>query len=259
MKWAVMKKRIIVVGATSGIGREVAKLFAGEGWSVGAVGRRSELLESLQDECPEGSVMTAVADVTEDAAVEAVGGLADRMGGMDVFLLSSGIGFQNVGLDVETEMRTVGTNCEGFTRMVTWAFNYFRDRQEETDSRGHIAVISSIAGTKGLGVAPSYSATKRFQNTYIEALSQLAAMRGLRIDFTDIRPGFVATDLLRGTASYPMLMEASKVARSIVSAIKKRKRTVVIDWRYGVLVWFWRLIPGWLWVRLRIVKTKEKN
>lgn len=249
----------MIVGATSGIGREVARLFAQDGWAVGAVGRRGELLESLRGECPEGSVVTAVADVTAESAVEAVGGLADRMGGMDVFLLSSGIGFQNVGLDVETEIRTVATNCEGFTRMVTWAFNYFSGRQDGGSSHGHIAVISSIAGTKGLGVAPSYSATKRFQNTYIEALSQLATMRGLRIDFTDIRPGFVATDLLRGSAHYPMLMDVSPVARSVVDAVKGRKRTVVIDWRYRVLVFFWRLIPRWLWVRLRIVKTRNKN
>ena len=247
-----MKKRIIVVGATSGIGREVAKLFAGKGWSVGAVGRRGELLESLQDECPEGSVMTAVADVTEDAAVEAVGGLADRMGGMDVFFLSSGIGSQNANLDVETEMRIVKTNCEGFTRMTTFAFNYFKERQRGGwDGRGHVAVISSIAGTKGLGIAPAYSATKRFQNAYVEALSQLAWMEGLRIDFTDIRPGFVKTELLKQT-NYPMLMTVPPVARSIVKAIKKRKHTVTIDWRYRVLVGFWRLIPRWLWIKLKV-------
>lgn len=247
-----MKKNIIIVGATSGIGREVARILAGEGWKVGAVGRREDLLESLKGEFEDGRVLTAVADVMQEESVEAVRGLAERMGGMDVFFLSSGIGFQNAALDVDTEMRTVMTNCEGFTRMTTFAFNYFKERQRGGwDGRGHVAVISSIAGTKGLGIAPSYSATKRFQNTYVEALSQLAWMEGLRIDFTDIRPGFVDTELLRN-ARYPMLMAVGPVARSIVTAIKKRKHTATIDWRYRVLVGFWRLIPRWLWIKLKV-------
>jgi short-subunit dehydrogenase len=76
-------------------------------------------------------------------------------------------------------------------------------------------------------------------------------MEGLRIDFTDIRPGFVKTELLKQT-NYPMLMTVPPVSRSIVKAIKKRKHTVTIDWRYRVLVGFWRLIPRWLWIKLKV-------
>lgn len=115
---------------------------------------------------------------------------------MDLFFLSSGIGSQNPDLKPEIELNTARTNVEGFTRMVTAAFNHFK-----TQGGGHIAVISSIAGTKGLGIAPAYSATKRFQNTYIEALAQLSRMQHLNIHFTDIRPGFVATDLLKVVSS----------------------------------------------------------
>lgn len=245
-----MERRIVITGATSGIGREVARIYAAEGWTVGAVGRRAELLQSLKDEFAEGRVVTAVADVTSEESVSAVTGLVERMGGMDVFLHCSGIGFQNHSLDADTEIRTVGTNCEGFVRMLTFAFNYFKRKQlAGSDARGQIAVISSIAGTKGLGPAPAYSATKRFQNTYVEALSQMAVTQGLRIDFTDIRPGFVDTELLRN-ARYPMLMKVDPVARSVVKAIKQCKHTVTIDWRYRVLVCMWRLIPRWLWVRL---------
>ena len=117
--------------------------------------------------------------------------LIDKVGGMDLFLLSSGIGFQNTNLNMEVELNTAYTNVEGFIRMVDTAFIYFRK-----SGGGHLAVISSIAGTKGLGVAPAYSATKRFQNTYIDALEQLSYLQKLNIRFTDIRPGFVATDLL---------------------------------------------------------------
>ena len=93
--------------------------------------------------------------------------------------------------------------------MVTAAFGWFRSH-----GGGHIAVISSVAGTRGLGSAPAYSATKRMQNTYIDALAQLARMEKLAIRFTDIRPGFVATPLLSGD-DYPLLMQPGPVARRI--------------------------------------------
>ena len=113
-------------------------------------------------------------------------------------------------------------------------------------------VISSIAGTKGLGAAPAYSATKRFQNTYIEALAQLARMQRLNIHFTDIRPGFVDTDLLGDDKKYPLLMSPSKVATSIIRAIERRKPVCTTDIRYRILVFFWRLIPRFLWERLPV-------
>ena len=108
--------------------------------------------------------------------------------------------------------------------------------------KGHIAVISSIAGTKGLGIAPAYSATKRFRNTYIDALEQLSRMHHLHISFTDI-PGFVATGLLNDGKHYPMLMSPKTVAAHIVRAIHRKQRIAVIDWRYRLLVFFWKLIP----------------
>ena len=84
------------------------------------------------------------------------------------------------------------------------AFDYFRKQ-----GGGHLAAISSIAGTKGLGAAAAYSASKRYQNTYLDALAQLSRMQRLDIRITDIRPGFVDTPLLR-EGKYPMLMRPEK-------------------------------------------------
>jgi short-subunit dehydrogenase len=144
-------------------------------------------------------------------------------------------------------LATAATNVEGFIRMTNAAFHYF-----EQQGHGHLAVISSIAGTKGLGAAPAYSATKGFQNIYMDALDQLARMKKLSIQFTDIRPGFVATPLLNNQKKYPMLMEAPIVALDIVSAIEKKKRVAIIDWKFRIVVGFWRLIPKWLWLRLPV-------
>lgn len=238
-------KKAIIIGATSGIGKEVANLLVADGWQVGIAGRRTEALKELQTAAPEQIEIESL-DVTQSDSTFRLETLIQKLGGMNLFFLSSGVGFQNPTLKPEVELSTAQTNVEGFTRMVTTAFHYF-----QAHGGGHIAVISSIAGTKGLGVAPAYSATKRFQNTYIDALAQLARMQKLNIHFTDIRPGFVATDLLKN-GSYPMLMQAPTVARHIVRALHRKKRIVIVDGRYRILVFFWRLIPRWLWERLPI-------
>lgn len=242
-----MNKKVIIIGATSGIGREVANIYIAQGWKVGVAGRRAQELETLRLTAPE-QVFTQVMDVTKDNAPQKLQKLIEQIGGMDVFLLSSGIGKQNYSLQTDIELATAATNVDGFIRMTNTAFHFF-----EQQGHGHLAIISSIAGTKGLGAAAAYSATKRFQNTYMEALEQLARMNKLNISFTDIRPGFVATPLLKDD-SYPMLMKATNVAQQIVKAISKKKRIAIIDWKYRILVSFWQLIPKWLWLRLPVKK-----
>ena len=199
-------KRAIIIGASSGMGKEVSKLLLADGWQIGIAARRTEALEALKAMQPD-AVTTATIDVMADDAPQRLEQLITDNGGMDLFFLASGIGKQNPNLDSEIELRTVATNGMGFTRMVDTAFNWFANH----GGKGHIAVISSIAGVKGLGMAPSYSATKAFQNKYIEALQQLAHMRKLDITFTDIRPGFVKTDLLNDGKSYPLLMNKEYV------------------------------------------------
>lgn len=241
-----MNKKVIIIGATSGIGREVALVYIAQGWTVGVAGRREAELESLRAMAPE-QVFTQVLDVTKDDAAEHLQTLINKVGGMDLFLLSSGIGMQNYTLDTEIELATAATNVEGFIRMTNAAYHYF-----EKQGHGHLAVISSIAGTKGLGAAAAYSATKGFQHMYMDALDQLSRMQKLNISFTDIRPGFVATPLLKSSKSYPMLMEAPIVALDIVDALERKKRVAIIDWRFRLLVGFWRLIPKWIWLRLPV-------
>lgn len=238
-------KRIVIIGATSGIGYEVAKAFQLQGWKVGIAGRRQTALDNFRSVAPDNIEVQAL-DVTQADASEKLLQLIEKLGGMDLFLLSSGIGHQNRELKPEIEINTTLTNVEGFTRMVTAAFLYFKQQ-----GGGHLAVISSIAGTKGLGVAPAYSATKRYQNTYIDALDQLSRMEKLNICFTDIRPGFVATDLLK-EGHYPLLMKADQVGGKIVKALHRKRRVAIIDWRYAIIVFFWQMIPRWLWERLPV-------
>ena len=152
-----MVKRIIIIGATSGIGYEVAKIYWKRGYQLGLAGRRVDRLEEFRKQDPE-HIRIKQLDVTAEDAADRLDELIRDLGGMDIFLLSSGIGNQNKNLDTSIEQATIQTNVTGFTRMVLAAYRYF-----SSQGGGHISVISSIAGTKGLGVAPSYSATKRYQ------------------------------------------------------------------------------------------------
>ena len=230
-------KKAIVIGASSGIGREVALLLRQHGWTVGVAARRLDRLADFD--------VAAQIDITAEDAPERLSALIERLGGMDLYFHASGVGRQNRELHEDIELQTVNTNGMGFVRMVGAAWRYMADH-----GGGHIAVISSIAGTKGLGPAPSYSATKAMQNTYIQALEQLSNSRHLGIRFTDLRPGFVDTDLLSGTHRYPLLMDKQDVARSIVRAVERRRHIQVIDLRWRLVTALWRRIPRWLWRKL---------
>ena len=235
------EERAIVIGASSGIGREVAKLLMEQGWTVGVAARRVDKLEELH------AAAVEPIDVTQEDATTRLQALISRLGGMDLFFYASGIGKQNRELKEDIELATLQTNGLGFTRMIGEAYRYFAQQ-----GFGHIAAITSIAGTKGLGPAPSYSATKAMQNVYLQALEQQANARGLKIRFTDIRPGFVDTALLSGDFHYPMMLQPERVAKEILDAINHHRHIRVIDWKYRLLTAIWRRIPRCLWRQMRL-------
>lgn len=239
-------RKVIIIGASSGMGQEVARIYLSRGYRVGVAARRGDRLQALKQLAPD-RVVTAIIDVTDDDAPHRLRSLIGEVGGMDLFFYSSGMGKQNRTLSPDIELATVNTNGMGFTRMIGEAYRYFADRGE-----GHIAAITSIAGTKGLGPAPSYSATKALQNVYLQALEQQAYSRKLKIRFTDIRPGFVDTDLLNGDFHYPLMLKPEKVASQIVRAIDHHRHVIVIDWKYRILTSLWRCLPHALWRRLKI-------
>ena len=240
-----MAYKAVIIGATSGIGLEVARMLWKEGATVGVAGRRTGRLQEFCNECGQRVHYLRI-DITDNDAGKKLIELSEAIGGADMILLCSGTGSQDPELKPEIESDTVNTNVGGFTRMIDAAFNYFKGK-----GGGHIAAVTSIAGTKGLGIAAAYSATKRYQNTYMQCLAQLSAMQGYNIRFTDIRPGFVDTDLLK-SGSFPMKMPVEYTAKKIVKAIKRHKRVAVIDWKYKIIVAIWRIIPNCIWERMNI-------
>lgn len=236
-------KRVLIVGATSGLGYELAKTYIGEGCVVGVAGRRVERLEPLRQLAPE-RVYTARIDVAQSESCQALLTLVNNMGGMDIYVNAAGVGFQNPNMDIEKEKQSVEVNVSGFCNMVVTAFNYFKEV-----GGGQIVIISSVAGTRGLGTAVAYSSAKKMQSTYIQALNQLSKSRKYNISFTDIKPGFVETDFIKGR-NYPLTMQVGPVVKAVHKAISKKKRVAVIDWKFSIIVFIWGLIPSFIWERI---------
>ena len=245
-----MAKNVVIMGATSGIGEELARRFAALGCDLAIAGRREDRLrqisEKLQAETG-AKVIWEKIDVRSDEAPLGLSHLVRELGGVDLYIHASGVGSENPDLTPEIELNTLATNADGFVRCIDAVFTIMRSQPYGAQ----IAAISSVASTRGLGIAPAYSATKALQKNYLEALRQRSAARGLDIYVTDIRPGFIDTPLIAGHR-YPLTMPLPYAADRIVKAILAKKRVAWIDWRYMLLSWAWAALPGVLWENLPI-------
>lgn len=233
------------MGASSGIGRALAEVFASRGVRIGVASRRREELDALVSKYP-GMVVAETIDITDSAAPQRLSELIGRLGGMDMYIHVSGICKRNPGLVPNQECDVVETNAVGFARMVSAAFGYFKQNQMS----GHIVALSSVAGTRGIGELAAYSASKSFDSVYLEAIDQLAHAQGVSLTVTDIRPGWVRTPLLYADKHYPMEMELHRVVADILKAIVRKKRVAVIDWRWRCVCGVWRLLPRSIWTRM---------
>ena len=132
--------------------------------------------------------------------------------------------------------------------MLSTAYRYFRD----TRRRGRIVAVTSVAGTNGIGDMAAYSASKKCAQTYMVALEQLAFKQGADVTFTDIRPGWIRTPLLKEDRSYPLEMKLDEVLPLFIRAIVKHPRVVYIDWRWRAVTALWRLVPDCVWTHLNV-------
>lgn len=241
-----MKRKVIIVGATSGLGRGIAETYISCGWTVGVAGRRENLLQEVVATAGAAPAYYAVCDVTDPVtAVPALQALVEQLGGMDLLVMSAGVGRQNPDLDYAVELPMLRTNVTGWTAIVDWAYRYFVER-----GGGQLAAISSIAALRGLAPAPAYSATKAFQAHYLEALRQRALASGLPLSVTDIRPGFVDTPLLADPRQFFWVLPPDKAVRAIVRAIDRRRGVAILTRRWRWLAPVMRVAPTWLLARI---------
>lgn len=235
-------KKAIVIGATSGIGKELARILHLNGYAVGMAGRRTELLRELQGELP-GSRVREI-DVSEaDEAMTLLKELIREMGGMDLAVISSGVGFVNPGLYWKREKETIDINVSGFAAVAGAAFKHFSDQ-----GSGHIVGISSIAALRGSSEAPAYNASKAFVSNYLEGLRQKAIKSGAAIAVTDIRPGFVDTAMMKGKGLF-WVSSPETAAMQIYQAIERKKKRAYVTKRWSLIALALRIMPDWIYDR----------
>jgi short-subunit dehydrogenase len=237
-------KKAIVIGSTSGIGKGLAKTFAANNYNVGITGRRKEMLLELNDEHPDVFKLK-VLDVTDTAStIQHLEALTAELGGLDLLVISSGIGEINETLDFEIEKQTIATNIIGFTCIADWAYTYF-----EKQKAGHLVVISSVGGIRGSRLAPAYNATKAYQINYTEGLRQKAAKQKLPIFITDIRPGLVDTKMAKGEGLF-WVMPLEKAVGQMYKSIVAKKKVVYVTKRWRLIAALLKLLPRAVYDRL---------
>ena len=237
-------QRVIIIGATSGIGRELAKLYIKNGDMVGATGRRCNLLEALQQEFP-SKVATECFDVMGTENIVHLESLIKKLGGLDLLIYNSGYGEISETLDWTIDRKTTLTNVNGFVEIVNYVFNYFYKQ-----GHGQIAATSSIASIRENSQAPAYSASKAYLSMYMAGL-HLKARRikkknpAIDITISDILPGFVSTKMAKGEGRF-WEAPVEKAAKQIFSAIQKKKRRTYITRRWIIIAWLLKWMPHFI-------------
>jgi len=236
-------KKAIVIGASSGIGRELAKVLSQNGYVVGLSARRTKLLFELQKEIPAKTFIKRI-DVTQTKeAMNLLEELISEMDGMDLIVINSGVLFPNP--NWEQEMETINVNVTGFAAMANIAMKYFCNRVS-----GHIVGISSIAALRGGLASPIYHASKAFVSNYLEGLRRKVSKLGVDAHITDIKPGYMDTRMTRGKIKSRkwllMVAPSEKAARQVFEAIKNKRKHAYITKRWRIVAWLVKIMPNWM-------------
>jgi len=229
-------KKAIIIGATSGIGKELARLLVKNNYQVGITGRRKRLLQDLKKENSSKYVIKSF-DVKDTKNIpKHLNGLVKKLGGLDLLIISAGTGNINNKLNFDIEKRTIDTNVLGFTAIADWAFKLFQYQKH-----GHLVGISSIAGLRGSRDTPSYNATKAFQINYLAGLRQ-KSNKLKKITITDIRPGLVKTRMAKGDGQF-WVAPPKKAAEQILNVIKKKRKIAYVTRRWLLIAIVLKLLP----------------
>lgn len=238
-----MSQKAIITGATSGIGHALTLKLASEGYLVGVTGRRVERLKELKAKSPD-NIQIMEMDVTHvDEMLKKFDILVGELGGLDLCIANSGIGRQNPTIELEPELETIDVNVRGFVTTCHAAAKYFM-RQ----GRGHLVGISSVAAHRGNAQAPAYNASKAFELIWLEGIHAELTRQGITV--TDIRPGFVQTEMTEKNEQMFWVATPEGAAESIYRAIRKKKRYAYITPRWRYMSWLMRALPNPLWRRI---------
>lgn len=236
-------KKAIVIGGTSGIGKAFGELLLQNNYRVALAGIERENLDDLKRK-HNGSLEVKYFDCTIEKPSAKLSELVDQLGGLDLLVFSAGVGHLNKNLGFVAENNANLVNILAFTEVIDWGYRFF-----EKQRSGHLVGITSLAGLFGYGQAPAYNAAKSYQITYLEGLRQKAKKSGIPIVVTDIRPGFVDTDISKELKKF-WVATPEKAARQIFSAVNQGKGVSYVTKRWQLVALLLKSLPRFIRVRL---------
>ena len=235
---------IVIIGATSGIGKVLFEKYANENNRIGIIGRRAHLLDKLYQKYPSKTIPTKADIINLEEIEQAINALHKEMEYIDLAIVCSGTGDINATLDYSIERPAIDTNIVGWTFVIDMLYHIL-----EQQGHGHLVAITSAGGLRGEPMAPAYSATKAYQINYMEALRKKAFKNGGHIIVTDIRPGLVDTAMAKGEGLF-WVMPVEKVASQIIEAICKKKSKAYVSRRWHILAIINKNLPFFLYKRM---------
>ena len=236
-------RRVVITGASSGIGEALARHYASQASALGLISRRLVDARSFSEKA-----LSYAVDVTDEPALAAAAqDFIRRFGPPDLVIANAGISSGTQGADprdVAKLKKVLETNVAGLAA----TFAAFAPAMREA-GRGTLAGIASVAGFRGLAGNGAYCASKSAAITWMESLR--AELYGSGVAVVCVCPGYIDTPMTRvNRFRMPFLLSADEAARRIARAIAAKRRLAVIPWQMAVVSVVLRAMPGWLYDRL---------
>lgn len=244
-------RKILVLGATSGIAEATCRIWAAQGASLFLVARNPEKLEAVAaDLRVRGAsyVDTAVADLDDtDRHPELLAHAINSLTGMDIAYLAHGVLGDQVAAeqDFNTAAHILHTNLMAPISLLTWLANFCVQRRA-----GTLAVLSSVAGDRGRKSNYVYGASKAGLSAFLGGLRNRVDREGVTV--LTIKPGPVKTAMTAGMPKSEKFADPDKVAQAIVSAIDKKRNTLYVPFIWQPIMFVIRNIPETIFKKLNL-------
>ena len=237
-------RSVLITGASSGIGRALALLYARPGVHLFLSGRDAVRLAETHAACAArgAEVMAETVDVADRVAMNAWIERADQIAPLDLAVANAGVSAGTGGSGENEDQTRVlfAVNIDGVVNTVWPAIRAMRPRR-----RGQIAIVSSLAGYRGLPGAPAYGASKAAVKAWGEGLRGWLASEGITVSV--ICPGFVTTRMTaKNRFPMPFLMDADRAARIVADGLARNRARISFPWPLALVTWlFAALPPAW--------------
>jgi short-subunit dehydrogenase len=248
---------ILITGASSGIGAALARHYAGAGVRLDLGGRDQQRLQEVAADCRArgAAALPRAIDVTDRSAMREWILSVDTEAPLDLVVANAGIGVnEGAGSDSESRARQVfAVNLDGVLNTAYPAIERMGER-----GRGHLALMSSLAGYRGFPDAPAYSASKAAVKSLAEAWRGALAARGIRV--SAICPGFIETPMTaRQTFRMPFLMSAERAAGIIARGLARDQPRIAFPWPMALGTWLVAALPAVLGDRLLRPRARRQS